>query len=140
VAVPRTATQPSSAPARTQPLTSLLASPRYLRSRGREPGSRSSLARGVSAPRNAASGCDAAPYGGLGASHAVADPGREAGAAPGPKPAEAAGAAAGEDPRRRGDRWRVRRPRPAPRRRGRVHRAPAQRSARGQLVAPRGRR
>lgn len=114
-----------------------------MKSRGCEAESRSSLARrggGVSTPRNAASCCDAAPHGGPGVSHAVADPGCEAGAAPGPKAAAAAGAAAGEDPRRRGDRRRVRRPRPAPRRRGGVHRAPAQRAARGQLVAPRGRR
>lgn len=47
---------------------------------------------------------------------------------------------ADEDPRRGGDRGRVRRAGPAARPRRGVHRAAAERAARGKLVAPRGRR
>lgn len=137
MAVPRTATQPISGEDATPGVS--LSLPRYLKSRDRGRESRSSLAReGASKPRNAASGCDAAPHGGLWFSVAVPYPTPKAGAVPGPE-AAAAGAAAGEDPRRRGDRRRVRRPRPAPRGCGGVHRAAAERAARGQLVAPRGR-
>lgn len=96
---------------------------------------------GFRKPRNAAYVRDAAAQRGPVSSVAVAGAGPEAaGAAAEPAAAEAGAAAADEGPRRRGDRGRVRRPRPSPRGRGGVRRAPAERAAGGKLVAPRGRR